>query len=361
MTSIFVFSWYLLVYIVKLGYGSRIPPHYTINLDLPPENRWDKVIDDHKKFLPAVIEEINYYVPKLLRPIAWWIDENILLEKFPDEYAQEMRGIAARSGLRIGEIVGMNVLYDISAFNRKDILANVGCTSIVAEDHNGRIIHGRNLDFDMTSLLRNMTIIADFTQGGNILYTAVTFVLQVGLCTGQRHGSFSVSLNERFSGAYIDTILMELYTQFKTPVTFTIRKIYTVLEEKNTFEEAKELLMKERFVAPSYLIIAGTKAGEGCIITRDRWKTADLKCIDAQNDRWFLVVTNFDYWKVGKDKRRRTAEKALRLVDKQAITDEKMLQILSIHPVENNLTIFSTVMSPSDHRALYQYTVIREN
>ncbi|VDO64733.1 unnamed protein product [Onchocerca flexuosa] len=156
-----------------------------------------------------------------------------------------------------------------------------------------------------------MTIIADFTKGGNILYTAVTFVLQVGLCTGQRHGSFSISLNERYSGAYIDTILMELYTRFKTLVTFTIRKIYTALEEKNTFEEAKELLMNEHFIAPSYLIIAGTKAGEGCIITRDRWKTADLKCIDAQKDQWFLVVTNFDYWKVDKDKRRFVSNKKL--------------------------------------------------
>lgn len=48
------------------------------------------------------------------------------------------------------------------------ILASIGCTSIVAEDRKGRIIHGRNLDYAMTSLIRNLTVIVDFTQGGNV-------------------------------------------------------------------------------------------------------------------------------------------------------------------------------------------------
>uniref|UniRef100_A0A1I8EXN6 NAAA-beta domain-containing protein n=1 Tax=Wuchereria bancrofti TaxID=6293 RepID=A0A1I8EXN6_WUCBA len=244
ITSVFIAFWSFVICTVNLAYDDRLPQRYEINLDLAPENRWDKIIDDHKRFIPAVIEEINHYVPKLLRPIVWWIDENILLRNFPKEYAEEIRGIAKRSGLSIGEIVGINILYDISAFNRKQfsvncvhlliiyfnitiifnfrfskvILANIGCTSIVAEDYRGRIIHGRNLDYLMTSLLRNLTIIVDFTRGGNVLYTAVTFVLSVGIYTGQRHGSFSIN-----SGAYIDTILMEFYTHFTKLLTFTVR------------------------------------------------------------------------------------------------------------------------------------------
>ncbi|EFO19901.2 hypothetical protein LOAG_08591 [Loa loa] len=331
MASIFVVFCYLLICTVNLGYGDRIPPRYVINLDLPPENRWDKVIDDYRELIPAVIEEIHHYVPRLLRPLVWWIDKNIILKEFPEEYAREIRGIAARSGLHIGEVVGINIFYDISAFNRKHILTNTGCTSIVAEDYKGRIIHGRNLDYEI-SILRNLTIIVDFTKGGNILYTAVTFALNVGIYTGQKHGSFSISINERYSGAYIDTILMELYTHFKKLVTLTIRM---ALEEKNTFEEAREMLIKEHFIAPSYLIIAGTKSGQACIITRDRWESVDLECTDPQNDRWFLVETNFDHWEVDKDKRRRTAEKALQRIGRYAITYKEMLRILSLHPVKN--------------------------
>lgn len=49
----------LLICVIRSGHGDRIPPRYMINLDLPPENRWDQVIDDHKEFIPAVIEEIQ--------------------------------------------------------------------------------------------------------------------------------------------------------------------------------------------------------------------------------------------------------------------------------------------------------------
>lgn len=58
MTSILIVFWSLFICTVNLGYGDRIPPRYIINLDLAPENRWDKVIDDHKELIPAVIEEI---------------------------------------------------------------------------------------------------------------------------------------------------------------------------------------------------------------------------------------------------------------------------------------------------------------
>lgn len=36
----------------------------------------------------------------------------------------------------------------------------------------------------------------------------------------------------------------------------------------NTFEEAQQTLMKERFMAPSYLIMSGIRTGQACIITR---------------------------------------------------------------------------------------------
>lgn len=58
MASIMVF-WSLLICTVNLSYCDRFPARYTINLDLAPEHRWDKVIDDHKELLPAVIEEIQ--------------------------------------------------------------------------------------------------------------------------------------------------------------------------------------------------------------------------------------------------------------------------------------------------------------
>ena len=51
------------------------------------------------------------------------------------------------------------------------------CTSIVALDKNNMIIHGRNLDYDVPTLLKPLTFQADFRKdgkvGGYISYSVV--------------------------------------------------------------------------------------------------------------------------------------------------------------------------------------------
>ena len=42
------------------------------------------------------------------------------------------------------------------------------CTSIVAQDSNGRIWHGRNLDYRFTDILRNITLVAHFQRNGKV-------------------------------------------------------------------------------------------------------------------------------------------------------------------------------------------------
>lgn len=37
----------------------RAPPSYRINLDLPPEQRWNEVIDEYTDLIPAVVEQIE--------------------------------------------------------------------------------------------------------------------------------------------------------------------------------------------------------------------------------------------------------------------------------------------------------------
>jgi len=44
------------------------------------------------------------------------------------------------------------------------------CTSIVTTDQSGRIIQGRNLDFDFANYLRHVTIQVDFQRGGKVYW-----------------------------------------------------------------------------------------------------------------------------------------------------------------------------------------------
>uniref|UniRef100_A0A1I7U8V1 Ceramidase n=1 Tax=Caenorhabditis tropicalis TaxID=1561998 RepID=A0A1I7U8V1_9PELO len=261
----------------------RTPPRYKIDLDEHPSQRWNQVITDHLEYLPGVVEETNIF--------------------------------------------------------------GLGCTSIVAQNSKGEIFHGRNLDYDMTGLLKNITVFVDFVRNGSVVYSGVTFALYNGVLTGQRPGAYSVSLNARYSGAYIDNILMELFTKFKRPVSFFIRD---VLENQKTYEEAVNSLSNTHLFSPSYIIVAGTKKNEGVVISRNRWSAANIYPLNMESNQWFLVETNYDNWAKQGDNRRITAIRKLKSIGKERLDEKKMEEVLSTVPVTNNLTVFSTVISPKN-------------
>uniref|UniRef100_A0AC34PW57 Ceramidase n=1 Tax=Panagrolaimus sp. JU765 TaxID=591449 RepID=A0AC34PW57_9BILA len=332
----------------------RIPQRYAIDLDTRPEDRWNQVIDDHLDAIPLLLEEAKSYIPVYLQKPLFWIAEK-LSAVFPEEYVREMRGIANRSGLAFGEVVGLNILYDITSFNHR-IFSPFACTSIVAEDSKGRIYHGRNLDYEMGSLLRNTTILVDFIKDNSTVFTTTTFVLYVGVLTGQKPNAYAISLNARYDGAYIDNIFMELVTLFRNPVSFDIRK---TLETKDNYWSAIEHLSQVHFVAPSYLIISGVKTGQGVIITRNRWAAADIFELNISKGRWFLVETNFDHWKKPGDDRRESAIRFLTGLKRGFLNDNTLLvRVLGKSPVNNNLTIFSSVMSAANPKIIYDATRI---
>ncbi|VDM55756.1 unnamed protein product [Angiostrongylus costaricensis] len=133
---------------------------------------------------------------------------------------------------------------------------------------------------------------------------------------------------------------MEFFTHFRTPVGFLIRE---VLSSSRTYSEAVDEFSNRHLFSPSYIIIGGRKKGEGAIISRDRWRAADV--IKLGDGRWFLVETNFDHWRKDMDKRRCTAVKMLKAIGRGGLNVDTMLKVLRTFPVKNNLTLFTTVMS----------------
>ncbi|VDO52350.1 unnamed protein product [Haemonchus placei] len=322
---------FLLVTLFIGSFSARHPKRFVINLDTPPDQRWNEVVEYHRDVIPGFVKAAQSYVPRQVLPIAFWVAGK-LNRFFPDEYAEEIRGstllisfvirniirrIAEASGLPLGHVVSMNILYDILAFDRKHIL-DMGCTSIVAQSRNGTIFHGRNLDYGLSDLLKNVTII-------KIMYSGVTFALSSTLFTGQ-NDAFTLSLNARYSGPYIYNIFMEFFTRFRTPVGFLLREI-NQMESTNLGSGFIENLL------------GGAQSSQ----QSDRMHAADVRTLS--NGTWFLVETNFDPWKKDSDKRRIAAQKMLTAMGQEALNADTMMKVLRTHPVKNNETLFSTVMS----------------
>jgi len=273
---------------------------------------------------------IGQFVPEIFQGPLEFLAEQLL--PYLGDYAGEITSGAQLLNIPLGKAVLLNIIYEVEA----------GCTSIVAQDTTGKIYHGRNLDFNLASVLRKLTIEVDFQSGGKTLYRGTTYVGYVGLLTGMRPGAFSISADERDTGYIIENLLEALFIPNTTAACFLIRD---TLQNIDSFEPAVTQLATVSLSAPIYIIVAGTKPGEGAVITRNRENAADIWRLDAPS-RWFEVETNFDHWLPAGDDRRKIANAGMTKLGQAAVSLEGIYQVLSTYDVLNHGTTYTTLMSP---------------
>ena len=130
-------------------------PTYTINLDLDPEERWVNVTKKYAQYSLEIVAGLRKKIPGFVFPLA----ENLavrIAKHFPEPYPAEMKGISKALNISLADTILLNIVYDLTAF----------CTSIVAQDKEGNIFHGRNLDYDFSDILRNISFISNFQSKG---------------------------------------------------------------------------------------------------------------------------------------------------------------------------------------------------
>ncbi|XP_056293954.1 N-acylethanolamine-hydrolyzing acid amidase-like isoform X1 [Pseudoliparis swirei] len=334
------------VLLLGLGVSCRAqfaPPAVTISLDDAPEVRWDPLVKvfDVDYLRKAAAEVIDTTVPKwLYRAVKPLVKD---LEKYiPQPYAGELRGLASHLG-DVSDVIILNFAYEISAF----------CTSIVAQDKKGNVYHGRNLDYPH-SVLRNLTMDVIFIKNGEVAYRGTSFAGYIGLWTGQSPNKFTVSGDQRVcvclwsSGSdrwwnWWKNVVSALFFR-RFPVSWLVRE---TLEEAEDFQDAVMRLAKIPIITGVYYIVGGARAGEGVVITRDRMGPADIWPLDLLTGGWFRVETNFDHWlpPPARDHRRDAANKALNATGQENINLETLYQVLSLYPVCNGVTLYTTTMS----------------
>ena len=273
----------------------------------------------------------------------------------PFPYGLEMVGVAeAVSGVNVGDVVLGNMLYEVTAFSHSKRGAGGGsskrgqpkmCTSIVAEAINGTIYHGRNLDYTFTSVLSDMTVIVDFQEGGKTVYTGTTFAGMVGLLTAQKPHGFTITLDERDQGEWWMNALEAIVAGTHGIAALHIRD--AVATKDMDFESAVIFLADKPLVAPSYLIIGGTKPREGVVITRDRVAALDMWRLNAERGRWYLVETNYDHWvpPPSDDDRRDPAIRAMNETTRAGLNPTSLFNVMSTPPVLNSGTTYTVIMS----------------
>ena len=322
---------------------------YTVNLDLPPEQRWTEVVKDHEESIIRLIQSMKQALPAELASLVATLGEDI--DKYmPYPYGQEIVGISnTLTNTTVSDAVLGNILYELTAYGNQNIgVESKGvkmCTSIVAQTLNGSIYHGRNLDYSFPDLLRDMTVIVDFQQGGQTVYTGTTFAGLIGLATAQKPHAYTISVNERDAGTWWMNAFEALLAGTHGITFLLVRD--AVSDKEMDFESAVNSLTSSRLIAPSYIIVGGVKPGEGVVITRDRTAAKDLWQMDPDNGHWYLVETNYDHWlpPPAGDNRRDPAIKAMDGTTRAGLNNTSLFKVLSTPPMLNSGTTYTATMS----------------
>lgn len=170
-------------------------PAYTIDLSLPPRQRYQDLAAEFKPqlaTLPILFDEVVQSLQaKLPTATVQRVARVLLRHVYDKEQNEELIGIQEVTGIEMYLLVAFNVLLDLF----------MGCTSGGIRTSVGkeqtRMLHFRALDWGMDPL-RKVVVQLDFIEraGGPIIASSVTYVGFVGVLTGVRKG-LSVSLNFR--------------------------------------------------------------------------------------------------------------------------------------------------------------------
>lgn len=240
---------------------------YIVNLDLPPEERWN--------FLIKIKNEVNELIHSYLQDFAGadvilsGIDvykESIISET----YLQEIEGIAAICDFSASEILTANLYYDLLKFY-------FGCTAFAVYD-SGTMRQARNLDWHTdNNILSTYSKIFNFQRRGKTIFKTVGWPGFIGALSGVRPGAFALTLN---------AVSSQDDPQIATPISFLLRD---VLENCHSFQKAQTILAQTAIISDCLILLSGTQKEEKVVLER-----TPTRCAIRTSEEDHIIVTN-DY------------------------------------------------------------------
>jgi hypothetical protein len=261
--------------------SQRLHATYTINLELPEEERWSEVIRRERTLARGLIKEALAMVkdfPKFFRkPVktlyrivggrytgemqAWAHALRVGEEDFLlTQCSYELSHLPESDGVFSGTLKEGKKAYDFLRSLRKKVL---GCTSGIKHARGHGMVHLRSLDWPLKKGAK-ATRIFRFIDGDRE-FIAVGMVGMVGVLSGMVTGGYSATINHAQPDTDPDiTALGPL---------FLLRE---VLETCDTYEEAVYMLKHSPVSTHVFFTVCGIKAGQACTIERGK-KNASIR------------------------------------------------------------------------------------
>mmetsp|Transcript_11617 Transcript_11617/g.25399 ORF Transcript_11617/g.25399 Transcript_11617/m.25399 type:complete len:442 (+) Transcript_11617:39-1364(+) len=375
----------------------RAPKEFVVNLDLPQEERWKEIGEKYadKSFL--LVEYLRRNLPRgWLKPIEKIAGK--LLPFFRD-YGDEMKGYAAALNITDGDVVSINLIYQLERLGLScDSWNNTGpsmacllprnnddetdeepdfgnfmpfeseeeeyereiaeidspgpCTSFVISDPESKIWAGRNLDWNFPDVLKEFIINVDYQRGGKTVFKATTAVGFVGILHAVKPGKFGWSMDARRKGGRIGPNLLEmaLVRGDRTPE----QHARWVFENEDNYADALTALGGTPIVNPVYYILSGVTKPEGAVLARDRKGVVHTYLMEeeiespggnVQKDFW-VGITNYDleYHPLPADDRATPMTDNLNALEGKQFGSDEVWNVLKTWPTFNSHTDITAVV-----------------
>merc|ERR1712070_746788 len=180
--------------------GDKPAPRFTVDLDSQPRDRWNATITAANATIHNSIKILlsNPEIARILQVSKPLFENEKGLEAwFPGGMKEEILAMSELLQIEVGELVAISALYDVTASKHLDRRA---CTSVIVQNSEGSIIHGRTLDSPLRAAMLGITALVDFQRSGKTVFTSVSYLGMPGFNTVQRPGAFSISHDERDQG-----------------------------------------------------------------------------------------------------------------------------------------------------------------
>mmetsp|Transcript_114245 Transcript_114245/g.254978 ORF Transcript_114245/g.254978 Transcript_114245/m.254978 type:complete len:384 (+) Transcript_114245:53-1204(+) len=316
-----------------------------INLDLPPEDRWNDIIHDHHAQLVDMAKQCDFIFDAYGRDrLNRWFEASHV----PEVYKREMQGIVKTANTEnvTYECLLMNQLFYETGFQRYDDKPQEMCSGVLAAMPNGTVIHGRNADWghDHGSTAAGALDVT-FTRGGKPLYKAAMNLAQVGIHSAMSMGGWSFEQNTRHEGLNPDTNLLWAEKGGEA-FMFMTRQAF---DEGLSYAEALERFASTKWNSPQYFIIAGAGPYEGAIITVDPALSYQNVEVLNPNTRRIMYQLNSDAWLKPSEDRDQTFLKFESSLEKHRveINADTVWNLITTPPVYNDGNLYSFVAIPA--------------
>lgn len=310
-----------------------------LNLDLPPKERWILIGKEFSIYGAELQKQVKIQAEQMLGSCAPKI--NYIFKKYYTvlnklhlnpliTFWDELHGLASGLNVSIDTLIYLNYGYDFST----------KCTTATTTIDQ-KLVHLRTLDWNFP-FLKNLVCLIHFVRNGKIIYKSAHIIGLVGLVTAM-NDHLSVSINYRHSNkSKLVNTCKSVWHSIKRHYPVTIYLRY-VMDTVSSYDDTVNMLCNGSLLSPVYYVVCGIQSSS--FIYRDR---QDANIIQKCGD--YTVQTNHDVH-FGSKSCNITGSSLLRysimhlqLSKAKSINDAK--NILSIYPINNSATIYSTIMIP---------------